>query len=592
MAPPVIDQYAIGIGFQLNLAQMAKAQAAIQNFAKNVNQRGVAQIIQRTSQQSMAILDAAVARTSKLGMDLSVRMSLPLALLGGFGLKAAAEMEQANVTLMAFTGSAESAQVMMKGITDYAMKTSYSIQGIQEAANKLMATGTKPEELLPMLELIGTLGMGSPEKMDRIAYAFSQVAGSLKGTEARQFTEALVNLYPALEKIRGLKKGSVGSDNVADLKFTKEETLQAMKMLATEGVFSRVMEARSKTLLVAFTGLVEKFYLFSARIGESIRVAIGLDKILSKLRVTMDKINERLDRMTPGQKKLIVWLAGILVLTGPLIFAFSVWLRVGAALQRVFGSITKIMAGLRAGKGLAGLLFAAGGMGQALLISAAIVAAVAAIYYLIDDLVVWKAGGKSIVGEIFGDYAKFDGYVDGFKKVIGLLYLIGKMFFGTMSEKDFDLFYTNWVKLIDRLHAYMMSKFQGLGEFIMDPVQFIKDKTAEKAQESKGGLGRMARSSAIGGALLGPIGFTAGPYIDNVFTRLTKNFTVEASYRSKRKALEQGLMTYQYANQQLSKETTLTPSALNKLQALDILVKPYDKIIKESDVRLSQEVNK
>jgi tape measure domain-containing protein len=409
----VIDQYAIRIGFQLNRAQMAAVQNAINGVVGGVNRvipnvsRGISNIA-ATSRQSLAVLDAAVARTSKLGMDLSVRLSLPLAALGGYGIKAAAEIEQANLTLEAMVGDSALATKMQKELNAYATSTSFNIQNVLSNANRLLATGaTKPEGLMEMVKLFGALSMGDNEKFDRIAYAFGQInaAGRLMGTEGRQLSEALVNIYPILAKMRGLGEGTVNSSTVAGFNFTPEEVRKAMTELAKTGPFFKIMEKRADSLSVALSGLVERFYIFSGAIGESIRRAINLDSILKGIGVWFERIQKRVERMTDSQKKLLVAVGLFLIAVGPLTYALSVWMRTGAALLRVMGGLKVAFMSIKAVSSSGGLFsFIMGSAGaKALLVVAAVAAILAGIFLIVDDILVWKAGGKSVFGYLFGE---------------------------------------------------------------------------------------------------------------------------------------------------------------------------------------------
>ena len=447
----VIDQYAIRIGFQLNAAQMASVQRMVSGFVGGLNGKVAPAIgrtintIQTTTRQSLAVLDAAVARTSKLGMDLSTRLSLPMAAFAGYGIKAAAEIEQANLTLEALTGSSEEATRVQKQLNDYATSTSFNIQNVMLNANRLLATGaTKPAGIQSMVELFGALAMGDNEKFDRIAYAFGQIntAGRLMGTEGKQLSEALVNVYPILEKMRGLGKGTVNSGTVAGFNFTKDEVLQAMTILAKEGPFFKIMEKRSGSLSVALSGLVERFYLFAGAIGESLRKAIKLDDILKKIGRGFEKVQKHVERMTDGQKKLAVSVGSFLIAIGPMTYFISVWMRTGAMLLRIFGAMKTALMGLKAvgvvGKGglIAGIFGGAGG--KAMLAVLAVAGVIAAIYMIMDDLIVWNKGGKSIFGMLFGDREKWlwvDTMLDKLERSLKLKTRLAQMTMG------FDAFF-------------------------------------------------------------------------------------------------------------------------------------------------------
>lgn len=430
----VIDQYAIRIGFQLNTAQLAQVQNLVNGFARGLSTRvapAAAAVIQNTAEatrRAMVGLDANVARMSKLGADLSVRLSAPLAMLSGYGIKSAAEIEKMNMKLEVMVGNAQVAGELQKQIGEYAMTSAYNIKDVTYEATRLLAMGaTTPEGLMETVQTIGALGMGDNDFFGRIAYAYGQIKsfGRLMGPEARQLAESLVNIFPAIEKIRGLEKGSLTTKNIADLNITSEEVWQAMKLTSTTGPYMKMMEKLKGSLSVTLSGLAERFFLFAGAVGQSIREAIKLDKILDWVADGLTKIEKRLERMSGGQKKLLVAVIGFLVAVGPLTYLMSVWMRMGAVLLRTFDGLWKIFMGLKAGGGIFKAIFGAGaGVGiKAFGIVAIIAAVVALLYLVVDDLLAWKAGGKSIFGYFFGkkeDWEWIKPILDSLKYILDL----------------------------------------------------------------------------------------------------------------------------------------------------------------------------
>lgn len=130
-------------------------------------------------------------------------------LLGGAGLKTAAELEQSAIGFETMLGSAKAAEKFMAQIKATAAETPFELPGLTSASQKLLAFGFDVKEVIPTLTTLGDaasgLGLGQ-EGMDRIIMAVGQIQakGKVQGDELLQLTEAGIPAQKILQNELGL----------------------------------------------------------------------------------------------------------------------------------------------------------------------------------------------------------------------------------------------------------------------------------------------------------------------------------------------------------------------------------------------------
>lgn len=124
----------------------------------------------------------------------------------GFPLKMAADMEQMGIGLEVLLGSAEAAKAMLKGLSDFAKATPFSLADVGENAKLLLAYGVNANSILPNLKTLGDVALGDKEKFDRLSLAFgqTQAKGRLMGQEVLQMTEAGFNPLQEISRTTGV----------------------------------------------------------------------------------------------------------------------------------------------------------------------------------------------------------------------------------------------------------------------------------------------------------------------------------------------------------------------------------------------------
>ena len=83
------------------------------------------------------------------------------ALVGGFALKASAQMETLQVSFESMLGSAAKAKDMVRNLSDFAAKTPFQLLDIGSATKSLLAFGVKAKDMIGTLSFLGDIAAGA-----------------------------------------------------------------------------------------------------------------------------------------------------------------------------------------------------------------------------------------------------------------------------------------------------------------------------------------------------------------------------------------------------------------------------------------------
>lgn len=181
---------------------------------------------------------------------------------GGFGLKTAASMEQAQIAFETMLGSADAAGVFLKDLQKFAAKTPFEFPELQTAASSLVSVGISADKVIPIMTSLGnaTSGMGTgSEGVKRATVALQQMsaAGRITGEDLNQLRDAGIPVFDLLAAATGKSK-----EEVAQLaqtgKLGKKEMEQLFSALETgKGLerFSGLMDKQSTSLSGLFSTL-------------------------------------------------------------------------------------------------------------------------------------------------------------------------------------------------------------------------------------------------------------------------------------------------------------------------------------------------
>ena len=446
----------------------------------------------------------------------------------GVFIKAGAEFEQTKINFETILGGADAAKAKLKELSDFAVRTPFTIPEVEQNAKQLLAYSIEAENLIPTMKMLGDVSAGLSVPLSRLVLNFGQVKtqGKLTGRELKDFAIAGVPLISVLAKNLGVAQSEI-ADLVSAGKIGFPEVKQAfIAMSSGSGQFANLMEKQSKSFFGILSNIQDDMIRISRSIGldlipemkelaSSFRVFLNQNRELIKLRLKgfiMDLVDvlrqtvHFFTRLSGVLKNVAKPFGGIEKLLSLLIKAFFILAgarlliglgRLATAGLRIFGGLNKIVKitpkllglfsryGVLRGFGVA-LRFVAGGaiaaQASLLAIPIAIVAVVAALVLVVDDLIAFFNGDNSVIGKILqwlrNSFPKtFDllkSKIEEFKASLRLLKHLSLFIFNAISKKVKEWadkvtgFLKPVIDLNNKLREGFMSLLGGFGKGIKD----------------------------------------------------------------------------------------------------------------------------
>lgn len=246
-------------------------------------------------------------------------------LLGGIGLKTAADMEQLQISMETLLGSSKKAEQEVAWLTAKAAATPFELTDLAQADKTLLGFGytsdkVRKDFLLDMGNIAAAVGIPSAE-LPNLARTFGQVQASGRASleDINQLIDAGVPVWDALGKQTGLSvgemrdalsKGQISADtfreamsNMADTRFG--DAMQKQSRTLT-GQWSTLKDTLSQGLADALTPVMPT--IKSALSGASAALAPALSIVGSVLEKGV-----ALSKWAADHKPLIIGLAGAFV---------------------------------------------------------------------------------------------------------------------------------------------------------------------------------------------------------------------------------------------------------------------------------------
>ena len=278
------------------------------------NAKGKIEDLSKESEKSFAKIGASM---TSLGKKMSLFVTTPILAAGGAALKLAADFEQSNVAFTTMLGSADKAQKLLKDLADFAIKTPFTLQGIEDTTKQLLAMGIEQEKLIPTVKALGDVSSGLSTDLDRMAYNFGQVKaqGRLTGVELRDFARAGVPLIAELAKNLNVSEQAI-KDMVSAGEVGFDAVEQAFITMSSEGgKFNNLMQTQSGTTAGQFSNLKDQVSLLGREVGaQLLPMAVTLTQELIKLVQWVNTLN-------PEVIKWGIVIAGVMAAIGPLLIA-------------------------------------------------------------------------------------------------------------------------------------------------------------------------------------------------------------------------------------------------------------------------------
>ena len=260
-------------------------------------------------------------KMQNVGIGMSKAFTVPLGILGGVALKAAADLETLETSLSVMTGSAEKGKAIMKDLAEFTAKTPFQLEGVGNTAKQLLAFGFTTEQVKTNLQFLGDAAAGSGNDLGSLGQIFGQIsaAGKLTGERLNQLQERAVPIGSALAKSMGVAESSIKEMvSKGQISFTDFE--KAFKSLSTEGgIFEGAMIKQSATLAGVFSTLKDNVQLALGELGQEISKAFDLKKVTADLISGIQKVTKWFSNLDEGTKKTIIQIAGFTAILAPLL---------------------------------------------------------------------------------------------------------------------------------------------------------------------------------------------------------------------------------------------------------------------------------
>lgn len=260
-----------------------------------------------------------------VGKGLTLKVSAPLAALGGFALKASADLETLKVAFESMTGSAQKAAQIVKDLTDFTARTPFQMEGVGASAKQLLAFGVQSDDLVDTLGLLGDIAAGANVPLTDMAQIFgkARAKGKLMTEELLQLSERGVPIIDTLAERLGVTKQEI-FDLASKSKISFDLMVESFEQLTGEGgVFANQMEKQSKTLAGLFSTLKDNVILALAAIGDELVETFDLKQLTSDLISGIQDVVKWFKNLDPVTKKVAIVMAAVAAAIGPVLLGIG-----------------------------------------------------------------------------------------------------------------------------------------------------------------------------------------------------------------------------------------------------------------------------
>tara|TARA_Y100000310_G_scaffold302772_1_gene340500 strand:- start:1 stop:1671 length:1671 start_codon:yes stop_codon:yes gene_type:complete len=215
----------------------------------------------------------------------------------GFGVKIAAELEQAEVAFTTMLGSSELAKKTLTELQQFAASTPFQFTELVDASKKLIAFGVPVENLQDELRAIGDISAGVGAPITEIAeiYGKAKVQGRLFAEDINQLTGRGIPIIGELAKQFGVAESEVRKlVESGKVGFPHIQTAFD-NLTAKGGPFFNLMTAQSRTLSGLWSTFKDNIALAAAEIGTA---------LLPTLKSTMTFLLENMNSIIATSKEV------------------------------------------------------------------------------------------------------------------------------------------------------------------------------------------------------------------------------------------------------------------------------------------------
>ena len=232
----------------------------------------------------------------------------------GWGVKLAADAEQAQVSFEVMLGSGKAAKAMLSDLKAFSDKSPFDSIVPREAAQTLLNFGVQANQILPTIRMLGDVAAGDGQKLKQLALVFGQMSatGRLMGQDLLQFINAGFNPLQQIAARTG--------ESMAQLKkrmeaggISAQEVTQAFRdATSAGGRFFGMTERQSSTLTGLWSTTKDTLISTLTEIGAQITQTFDLKGTLQSAIYWLGIISE-LTKTYGGDILTVVKIIGTMV---------------------------------------------------------------------------------------------------------------------------------------------------------------------------------------------------------------------------------------------------------------------------------------
>lgn len=334
-----------------------------------------------------------------IGAGLTVGITLPVVLLGKSMVTAASDAEESNQKFDVVFGNLrkESNKTADTFAKDFGLATSTSKELLGSTGDLLTGFGFTQERALSLADEVQRLG-GDLASFQNIQGG-ARVAGERLTKGILGETENLKTLGIVVRQDTKEFKNMVKQIQVAEKVTEQQAKVLTIFRMATNqsknaiGDFARTQDSAANQMKIAG----ERIKNLRERFGKL------LLPIVVKVTRVLIRLVDFLSNLPKPIKAVILLMAGFAAVVGPLVLILGLLAQALIAIKVAAIALAPILSAF----GVAGLVALAPLLLKLALIATALAAIGTAIFLVIDDFNVWRAGGESVIGKLIGSFERF-----------------------------------------------------------------------------------------------------------------------------------------------------------------------------------------
>lgn len=285
---------------------------------------------------------------SRIGTDLTLSLSAPLAAFGAASIKAAGDIESLTLALKSQLGSSEAAAAELNKLTEAAKNPGLGVEQAVRGSVRLQGVGLAADEaretLIQMGNAIAATG-GSAQELDNVTRQFAQMIS--KGRVLQEDVSILSENMPGLAQLMQKAFGTQSVEAIRAMGVGGKEFVQRITEAAKE--LPRVEGGIKNGIGNAMDSLKQS----AAKVGLAINTAFNITGLIESLSGGLLAAANAFASLDSGVQKVILSLAGIVIATGPVVKAFASIKQFSGTFISIWASVlSSIKAGVTAFKAL------------------------------------------------------------------------------------------------------------------------------------------------------------------------------------------------------------------------------------------------